>query len=287
MPLSPPALSRAGLLAAVPDPVRLPGPFHRVAVFGGIYSNYLALERALEIAGERGAETVFCLGDLGGFGPHPDRVFPLLRDHRVRVMRGNYDNSVSGGLEDCGCGYTDPRDNHFAQISYDYTAARTSAGNKLWMAGLPAAYRFRLGSAEVLTSHGSPRAVNEFLWESGTPDGLLTALLDAAEADLILATHTGIKWERRLGDGRGLVNVGVLGRPENDGTPRVWFTLLEADATRGWRTEFVPVDYDHERLAREMTAEGLPPEFVETVLTGWWTTCLEILPAKERAAGRF
>jgi hypothetical protein len=34
-----------------------------------------------------------------------------------------------------------------------------------------------------------------------------------------------------------------------------------------------------------MRAEGLPAEFVETVLTGWWTTCLEILPAKERGLG--
>jgi hypothetical protein len=81
--------------------------------------------------------------------------------------------------------------------------------------------------------------------------------------------------------------VGVLGRPENDGTPRVWFTLLEADGARGWRAEFVPVSYDHQALAREMREEGLPEEFMETILTGWWTTCLEILPARERMAGRF
>ena len=28
-------------------------------------------------------------------------------------------------------------------------------------------------------------------------------------------------------------------------------------------------------------------EFVETVLTGWWTTCLEVLPARERRRGKF
>jgi hypothetical protein len=36
-----------------------------------------------------------------------------------------------------------------------------------------------------------------------------------------------------------------------------------------------------------MRREELPEEFVETILTGWWTTCLEILPARERAASRF
>ena len=41
------------------------------------------------------------------------------------------------------------------------------------------------------------------------------------------------------------------------------------------------------RFAREMRSEGLPSEFIETIETGWWTTCLEILPAKERARGKF
>ena len=40
-------------------------------------------------------------------------------------------------------------------------------------------------------------------------------------------------------------------------------------------------------LAEEMRDEQLPEEFIATILTGWWTTCLEILPAKERALGRF
>ena len=40
-------------------------------------------------------------------------------------------------------------------------------------------------------------------------------------------------------------------------------------------------------LAIEMRAEGLPEEFSETIESGWWTTCLEILPAKERLLGRY
>jgi len=51
--------------------------------------------------------------------------------------------------------------------------------------------------------------------------------------------------------------------------------------------EFVPIEYDHAALAREMRAEKLPDEFIATIESGWWTTCLEILPEKERVAGRF
>jgi predicted phosphodiesterase len=257
----------------------------RWAIFGGVYNNHLALAAALQDVRRRGVEAVYCLGDLGAFGPFPDRVFPLLHEHGVQCLQGNYDHSVGNGLADCQCGYTDPRDNHFAQVSYDYTFKHTSPANRAWLRELPPQRRLHLGRYRVLLCHGSPRRVNEFLWESTTPTHFLEHLCQAHDADVMLATHTGIKWHRRLGGDRHFVNAGVLGRPENDGRTNVWYTLLEAGPEL--RVEFVPVVYDHERLAREMRGEGLPEEFAATVLTGWWTTCLEVLPAKERRRGRF
>jgi predicted phosphodiesterase len=256
----------------------------RLAVFGGIYSNYLALEAALRDADSRGVDAVFCLGDLGAFGPYPDRVFPLLREHDVQCIQGNYDNSISDGLADCQCGYTDPRDNYFARLSYGYTFEHTSFGNRVWMRDLPIQRRVKLGRYRVLLCHGSPRRMNEFLWESTCSSHFLKYLADQHDADVLLTTHTGIKWHRRLPDDRHFVNVGVLGRPENDGRTNVWYALLEADPEL--RVEFVPVEYDHSRLASEMRQEHLPDEFIETIRTGWWTTCLEILPAKERRRGK-
>ena len=48
----------------------------KIAVFGGVYNNYISLEATIQDAKSRGADAIYCLGDLGGFGPHPDRVFP-------------------------------------------------------------------------------------------------------------------------------------------------------------------------------------------------------------------
>jgi len=259
--------------------------YRRIAVFGGVYSNGPALLAMLENARRRDVEAIFCLGDMGGFGPHPDRVFPLLREGGVLAIQGNYDESLASGRTDCGCGYTDPRDNHYALVSYRYTVRNTSTENKAWLGSLPAHRRVKLGPYRLLMCHGSPRLINEFLWESATPDGLIRSLLARHEADVILCTHTGIKWHRALPRDQHLVNVGVIGRPENDGTPRVWYTLLSVGA--GLDVEFVPLVYDHEGLARQMEAEGLPPEFAETIRTGWWTTCLENLPSRERQRSRF
>lgn len=257
----------------------------KIAVFGGIYSNHLALTAALDDARRRGVEGVYCLGDLGAFGPNPDKVFPLLRDHGVLCVQGNYDNSIGNGLPDCQCGYTDPRDNHFARLSYAYTFANTSPANRAWMKELPCERRITLGKQRMLMCHGSPRRMNEFLWESTTSGHFLDCLLTTHDADVILATHTGIKWHRPLANDRHFINVGVLGRPENDGRTNVWYALISSEPE--FHVEFVPVHYDHEQLAAEMCGERLPEEFVTTILTGWWTTCLEILPAKERRRGKY
>lgn len=272
----------------------------KLALFGGLYSNYLALTAAVADARQRGADQLYCLGDLGAFGPHPDRVFPILQQHNIACVQGNYDNSIGHELDDCQCGYTDPKDNYFAQISYDYTLAGTSDVNRAWLRELPAEIRIEVDGLQVLLCHGSPRRTNEFLWQSTTSTAFLDRLADEHDADLIIGTHSGIHWERELRHGRRFVNVGVLGRPENDGQTCVWYAVVDINSEVSNAlpctarespvpvcVEFVPVAYDHHRLAREMTAEKLPQEFVETVLTGWWTTCLEILPSRERRAGRY
>jgi diadenosine tetraphosphatase ApaH/serine/threonine PP2A family protein phosphatase len=259
---------------------------NRVALLGGAYSNERALVAVVADAQRRGADGIYFLGDAGGFGPHPDRTVEALRRLPIVSIQGNYDEAIGNARTDCACGYTDPRDQAWAQLSFDYTLERTSAGHRAWLAALPATLRLRVGVANVLLCHGSPRRQNEFLWESTTPRGFIDRLCTAAEADLIACTHTGLHWERRLDGGRGVVNVGAVGRPANDGRRCVWYALLEA-GSNGVETTFVPVDYDWEALVRDMESEGLPGEFAETIATGWWTTCLEVLPARERSRGRF
>jgi len=280
------AAALSSYTAGLGDPTPVEGPYSRIAVFGGIYNNHLALAELLEDATRRGAEAIYCLGDLGGFGPSPEKVPPLLLQGGVLAIQGNYEESLASGREDCNCGYTDPRDNHFAEISYRYTERHCSPGFKAWMGTLPRRRRVRVGRRELLLVHGSPRRVNEFLFQSTSPVPFLEVLLDQNECDGILCTHTGLQWHRRLPSGRDVVNVGVIGRPANDGNTHVWYALLEARED-GLAVELVPLAYDHPGLAAEMRREGLPEEFVETILTGWWTTCLEILPARERAASRF
>lgn len=294
--------ARRALLVRPVDATPVEGPFARIAVCGGVYSNRQALAACLADAAARGAEAVYCLGDLGGFGPQPEACWPLLLaagpptgggiGGPVRCVQGNYEQSLASLRDDCNCGYTDPRDNHFARLSYQYTARSCSAAFKAWMGALPPRRRVRLVAPgdergrELLLVHGSPRRVNDFLFASTSPAALLVTLCEQERCDGFLCTHTGLPWVRRLPGGRVVSNVGVLGRPANDGDLRVRYALVSATSD-GVEVEIVKLAYDHQGLAAEMRAERLPEEFVETIETGWWTTCLEILPAREREASRF
>lgn len=258
----------------------------RLAFIGGIYSNYHALTATLAEIDRRGVDETFFLGDLGAFGPYPDRIPQVLVERGLRGIQGNYEESLSSGATDCNCGYTDPRDNEYAQISYEYTAEKTSNAHKQWMGSLPRTIRLQVGDVRFLLVHGSPRKINEFLWRSNSPQPFLERLCEEHDADVIVCTHTGLHWHQEISRGRHVINSGVIGRPANDGQTNVWFTIVNVTG-REVSVEFVPVDYDHARLAQEMRAERLPIQFIETIETGWWTTCLEILPPKERAAGKW
>ncbi|GAU66959.1 metallophosphoesterase [Streptomyces sp. NBRC 110611] len=256
----------------------------RIAVCGGPYGNLHALRAFVDDAHARGAERLFCLGDLGGFGADVDALWPVLTGNDITCVAGNYDVAIARGDTDCGCGYRDPEDNAYAQLIYDHTRATTSRDFAAWMGELPTGRREMLDGVDVHMVHGSPLALNDFWWES-LPAEQHEQRVAASGAQVILCTHSGLPWQRWT-HGTLVVNVGVLGKPANDGRRDVWYALLDLHEGRAG-AELVPLAYDWRAQAASMRAAGLPEIFVETIETGWWTTCLEILPPRERAHGRY
>ncbi len=256
----------------------------RIAVCGGPYANPYALRAFIADARARGCERLFCLGDLGGFGAEINELWPLLTEAGIECVAGNYDVAIARGDPDCGCGYRDPRDNESAQLIYDHTRAHTSAEFAAWMGQLPTERRLNIGGCDVHLVHGSTMALNDFWWDS-LPEAEHVVRVEASGADLIVCTHSGLPWQRRIGTSL-VVNVGVLGKPANDGQRNVWYAVLDLDADNV-DAELVALAYDWPAQAASMRRAGLPEAFVETIESGWWTTCLEVLPPHERSTGKY
>jgi predicted phosphodiesterase len=256
----------------------------RFGLCGGTYSNPYALRAFVGDARARGAERLWCLGDLGAYGAEPEAIWPLLIDNGIECIAGNYELAIGRGEPGCGCGYADDEDNAFAAIAYDYTLRHTSAEFAAWMRTLPTEHRETVAGVALHLVHGSTLAVNDFWWES-LPDELHQLRIEESGADVICCTHSGLPWIRRFRDTL-VINVGVLGRPANDGGQHVWYALL--DVLDGHATaELVALDYDWPAHSASMRDAGLPEAFTQTIETGWWSTCLEIVPPAERSRGRF
>ncbi|MEL6903511.1 MAG: metallophosphoesterase [Cyanobacteria bacterium J06606_4] len=271
-----------------PHIVEIPDACEQIALCGGPYSNFAAVEQFLAETADSAYR--FCLGDLGGFGPLPNRTIELLKQADVSCLQGNYDESVGHGLADCGCGYSDPRDRHFAQLSYDYTYTHTAPHHRIWMQTLPSLIELHWRGRRILLCHGSPDQVNEFVWASETDDAKILDYLQRYGVDGICATHSGLPWLRQVTqpDERSgfWFNVGVLGRPANTGNSAVTYGLLRwPAASAAPEPHLQHMTYDVSATVRAMREEGLPEAFIESLETGIWTTCAEILPAAERQRG--
>ena len=230
----------------------------RVAVITDIHANLPALEAALERIEQLGIERIYCGGDLVGYGPHPNEVCALIERRGIPTIYGNYDYAIARDLDDCGCAYITPHDREIGQRSVEWTLANTGQAAKGFMRELPFDLRFEIAGTAVHLVHGSPRKVNEYLFED-KPDTLYERLAAAEDADVLVFGHTHKPWIRDF-DGVRFVNCGSVGKPK-DGDARGAFAVL---TTGGATIERFP--YDIDRVAAEVREAGLPTEFADKLL---------------------
>jgi putative phosphoesterase len=234
----------------------------RVAVVTDIHANLLALETALQRIDADGIERVYCGGDLVGYGPRPNEVCGLMAERGIPTIYGNYDWAIARDEEDCGCAYVDGHDREIGQLSVDWTLAQTDRRSKDFMRGLPFDLRFELGGKRVRLVHGSPRKVNEYLFED-KPAKTFERIAAGADCDVLVFGHTHKPWVHEYG-GVLFVNCGSVGKPK-DRDPRTAYAVLRSNGG-DVAVEIVRVGYDADAVATEMREAGLPDELARKLV---------------------
>jgi len=235
----------------------------RAAVITDIHGNLAALDAALEAIDAADVDRILCGGDLVGYGPHPDEVCARIADRDIPTIYGNYDYAIARDLDDCGCAYRDPVEKALGEQSIAWTLANTGRAAKDFMRALPFDLRFEMGDRRVRLVHGSPRKVNEYLFED-KPDSLYERLARDADCDVLVFGHTHKPWIRDHGGVR-FVNCGSVGKPK-DGDARAAFAILEL-VDGGIDARIERVGYDAARVAREVAEAGLPAVYGDKLLT--------------------
>jgi diadenosine tetraphosphatase ApaH/serine/threonine PP2A family protein phosphatase len=238
----------------------------RVAVLSDIHANLVALDTVL--AAIPSVDEVWHLGDVVGYGPHPDEVVARLRDLGATGVRGNHDAAAIGGREIESF-------NVDARRAAEWTRATISDDTRAWLAAQPET----LEREGFLLVHGSPR---DPTWEYITSTPVARASMAAMEAHSGLHGHTHlpiayIEEDGRLetmspGSGsklafdgrRVLLNPGSVGQPR-DGIPTAGWMLLDTDAgTATWRR----TAYDISEVQGAMSRLHLPERLVARLAYG-------------------
>jgi putative phosphoesterase len=235
----------------------------RAAVITDIHGNLAALEAVLGWIDGEGIERIYCGGDLVGYGAYPNEVCAVIEEREIPTIYGNYDYAIARNLDDCGCAYINEHDRELGQRSVAWTLEHTNQRSKDFMRELPFDLRVALGRVQVRLVHGSPRKVNEYLFED-KPASLYERLAAAEEAKALVFGHTHKPWVREYG-GVLFVNCGSVGKPK-DGDPRAGFAIID-DAGGRLDVTIQRVEYDVEGAARAVAAAGLPTEYADKLLT--------------------
>ncbi len=250
-------------------------------IFGGPYGNLQATQALLGEAAALGIPTarILCTGDVAAYCADPAATVELLRDAKIAVVMGNCEESLGTDAESCGCGFDKGSScDILAAQWYAYAVAALGPEAKEWMRRLPRRIAFEMAGRRLLAVHGGVGQINRFVFPA-TPEADKAAELDRAGTDGVIGGHSGLPFTQILG-GRLWHNAGVIGLPANDGTPRVWYSLLRP-LDGGIVIERRALDYDGASAARRMREKGLLAPYAEALETGLWPSD-DFMPEADR-----
>ena len=204
----------------------------RVAALYDIHGNLPALEAVLAEVEREGVDAIVIGGDIASGPPQPREVVELVRSlPNAHCIRGNADRVF---------------DEEFADDEgLTWLLEHLGDDQARWLAGLP----FSVVLDDTLYVHATPLDDTTVVTEL-TTDEKLAGLLRDVEQPRVVAGHTHMQLERRVGD-RLFVNAGSVGWPYEGRTGAYWAILDEG-------VELRRTDYDLERAAALVRGSGHP-----------------------------
>lgn len=255
----------------------------KIALFSDIHANLPALQAFFESMELQKPDAIYCLGDLVGYNIWPNEVINEIRKRGIPAIAGNYDLGVGLNIDDCGCAYKTDAEKEMGNQSISFTNSIIGDDERKYLKALPShilvEYKINNEPFNLLLVHGSPRRVNEYLFEDRDEKSLLRIMQDA-NADIMCFGHTHKPYHRILQtekEGKPhfchAINIGSVGKPK-DGNKQGGYVLLTINSEidlaikETIAVEFIRFDYDVEKAANAIEESILPNAFANMLRNG-------------------
>lgn len=242
----------------------------RIVIMADIHANYPALEAVIAELDKMNVDSGIILGDVIGYGPHPEECINLLKEKHFTVVKGNHDHAVATGVFAGGFSAT-------GRYVIEWSAGVVSDDNKTWLDNLPPYLRHD----NWLAVHGSPMDktfFNGYVYKMTSADNLDN--LQQREIPICFHGHSHVQGvfyrQKKIDDfsndmsqhlsqyDYALVCPGSVGQPRGN-VAGAEFAVYDTQTSD---IEFYRIDYDLEKTMSDMTAYSFPSQLIERLPLG-------------------
>ncbi len=244
-----------------------------LVLFGGVYSNFQALEALISQVGARAA---ICTGDVVAYCADAAASVSRVRAMNCPVIAGNCERQIADGADDCGCGFgVGSECDLLSRGWYPHALSQIDVDGRAWMAALPDIATFQHSERRYAVIHGGATSHNRFLWPSTDNDDFLFEINILEEMvgaiDGVVAGHSGIAFQRQV-ERWHWINAGAIGMPPHDGRAETRYAVL-----KDGEVSFERLSYDVEGAVAAMQSAGLTQGYDRALETGIWPS-EDVLP---------
>ena len=229
----------------------------KIAVISDIHANIYALMSALEDIDNEKVDTIICLGDLVGYGPHPNEVVSTIRRRNIICLKGNYDSSVVDNE------YSFIRENSINRFSLPWAVNELREENRVFLDNLPSTISLNIAKKNILFVHGSPNKINEYLLENGENT---SEIMNSLKEDILVCAHTHIPCAKEFGN-KLFINCGSIGKPKI-GRPNSTYCIIDITNFGGVKVKTKEISYEVKKIIKDMTMLKFPQDLIRSFETG-------------------
>lgn len=226
----------------------------RIAVFSDIHGNYVAFQKCVDYALEQGIQTFIFLGDYLAEFPYPQKTMELLYDMKEKYtcffVKGNKEDYWLSRRYDTNCVW---KNDNLTVGAMHYCYENQREKDIEFYESLSICQEVIIGDAEpILACHGNPRVNNKKLIADRDE---AREMIEECPCKYILCGHTHLQGMMEH-DNKIVLNPGAVGVALHSDGGKAQFMILHQQE-KEWKHEFVSIDYDKEKVIKEMQESGL------------------------------
>ena len=221
----------------------------RIAFISDIHGNILALEAAYRSLLQKGAEKIYCAGDLISFGPRPAEVIDFFITHDIETILGNHDATVIGKENIDGYVFKNDEERSYIIDSIERTAKDLTKLHFDYLYTLPE--KIEVPECSLLLLHSVPDMV------SYPDEKVISEYMKDRKHRFLFFGHSHIPRIYSTDNGKIAVNIPSIGKPKH-GDPLAGYCIVEIKKKRLYDLQFTFCEYDIDKVRREITQRGFP-----------------------------